>query len=68
MLSLTLPETFQEIRIRDMELPARAIIGVVIRGHKVVIPSGDTLLSPHDRLKIFSMQEDSEKIKKFFFA
>ena len=68
MLSLTLPETFQETRIRDMELPARAIIGVVIRGHKVVIPSGDTLLSPHDRLKIFSMQEDSEKIKKFFFA
>lgn len=68
MLSLTLPETFQEIRIRDMQLPARAIIGVVIRGHKVVIPSGETQLSPHDRLKIFSMQEDSEKIKKFFFA
>lgn len=68
MLSLTLPDTFEEIRIRDMELPARAIIGVVIRGHKVVIPSGDSLLCPRDRLKIFSMKEDCEKIKNFFFS
>lgn len=68
MLSLTLPDTFEEIRIRDMELPARAIIGVVIRGHKVVIPSGDSLLCPRDRLKIFSMREDCEKIKNFFFS
>jgi trk system potassium uptake protein len=68
MLSLTLPDSFEEIRIRDMELPARAIVGVVIRGHKVIIPYGDTLLSRHDRLKIFSMKEDSEKIKNFFFS
>lgn len=68
MLSLTLPDTFEETRIRDLRLPAKAIIGVVIRGHRVIIPHGDTVLSPRDRLKIFSMKEDSEKIKTFFFA
>ncbi len=68
MLSLTLPDNFEEIRIRDMELPAKAIVGVVIRGHKVIIPYGDTLISSRDRLKIFSMKEDSDKIKDFFFS
>ena len=68
VLRLTLPDSFQEIRLRDMRLPVKAIIGVIIRGHKVIIPDGESFLCPRDRLKIFSMQEDSEKIKEFFFT
>jgi len=68
VLRLTLPDSFQEIRLRDMRLPVKAIIGVIIRGHRVIIPDGDSSLCPRDRLKIFSMKEDSEKIKEFFFA
>ncbi len=68
VLRLTLPDTFQEIRIKDMQLPVNAIIGVIIRGHKVIIPNGENTLQARDRLKIFSMKEDSEKIKEFFFT
>ncbi len=67
VLQLTLPDTFKEVQIKDLKLTANAIIGVIIRGHKVLIPNGVTFLQPQDRLKIFTMKEDSEKIKEFFF-
>ena len=67
VLRLTLPDSFQEVQIRDLKLSANAIIGVIIRGHKVLIPNGETHLLPKDLLKIFTMKEDSEKIKEFFF-
>lgn len=68
MLRLTIPDTFKEIRMRDLKLPVNAIVGVVIRGHKVIIPHGETKLLPGDRLKIFTMIEDSDPIKNFFFS
>ncbi len=67
VLRLTLPDTFKEIQIRNLKLSANAIIGVIIRGHEVLIPNGMTSLLPKDLLKIFAMKEDSDKIKEFFF-
>jgi len=67
VLRLTIPDTFKELQIKDLKLSANAIIGVIIRGHQVLIPNGDTSLFPQDRLKIFTMKEDSDKIKEFFF-
>ena len=66
-MRLTISETFKEIKIKDFKFPVNAIIGVIIRGHRVLIPNGDTVISPGDRLKIFTMKEDSETIKKLFY-
>ena len=68
VLRLTIPETFKEVRIKEFKFPVNAIIGVIARGHRVLIPNGDTLLLPGDRLKIFTMIEDSETIKELFFS
>ena len=67
VLRLTIPENFKEVAIRDFRFPVNAVIGVVNRGHRVLIPNGNTLLKPGDRLKIFSMKEDSETLKELFF-
>ena len=67
VLRLTLPDTFKEVQLKELKLTANAIIGVIIRGHQVLIPNGETFLLPKDRLKIFTMKEDSEKLKEFFF-
>lgn len=68
ILRVTIPETFKDIKVKDFKIPVNAIIGVIIRGHKVFIPNGDSLLSPGDLLKIFTMKEDSETIKELFFS
>lgn len=68
VLRLTIPDTFKKVKIMDFTFPVNAIIGVIIRGHKVIIPDGKSVLLPGDRLKIFTMKEDSDTIKDLFFA
>lgn len=68
VLELTTPSSFPAITLKDFKFPVNAIIGAIIRGHRVLIPNGDTLLCPGDQLKIFTMQEDSETIKKLFIS
>jgi len=66
VLELTISSSFKTIMIKDFEFPVNAIIGVIVRGHRVLIPNGNTLLCPGDQLKIFTMQEDSKTIKNLF--
>jgi trk system potassium uptake protein TrkA len=68
VLRLTIPETFKTVQLKDFRFPVNAIIGVVTRGHKIIIPNGETVLAPGDKLKIFTMKEDSESIKELFFS
>jgi trk system potassium uptake protein TrkA len=68
VLELTIPSSFKRTILKDFTFPVNAIIGVIIRGHKVLIPNGNTLLCPKDQLKIFTMNEDSETIKKLFIS
>ncbi len=60
-----LPE-FNNQRIMDLKFPTRAIIGVILRRNKVIIPKGDTLINTNDILIIFTMAEGAEQIKGFF--
>jgi trk system potassium uptake protein TrkA len=64
VLRLVLPETFTEIAVKDFNLPARAIIGVVNRGPGIIIPHGETRLTAGDQLIIFTMAKDAEAIRK----
>lgn len=66
VLRLTLPEKFPDTRIVDIQFQAQAIIGVVRRGRRLIIPSGKTLIQAGDQLKIFTMAKDSEAIKNLF--
>jgi trk system potassium uptake protein len=67
VLRLIVPESFKEIKLKDFQFKANAIIGLISRRHRLLIPNGNTLICPGDRLKIFTMKEDSENIKNLFF-
>ena len=60
-----LPE-FNGNKIMDLRFPARAIIGIIQRRNKVIIPKGDTLITTGDILIIFTTAESAPKIKEFF--
>lgn len=60
-----LPE-FDGQRIMDLKFPTRAIIGVILRRNKVIIPKGDTQINTNDILIIFTMADSAEQIKRFF--
>ncbi len=51
--------------LKTIEFPPGAVVGAVIRKKEILIPSGDTVLRPGDRLVIFSMKKAVSKVEKF---
>ncbi|MBN1615008.1 MAG: Trk system potassium transporter TrkA [Deltaproteobacteria bacterium] len=44
--------------------PPGAILGAIIRGDEIIIPQGNTIVLPHDRLIIFAMQQVAKKLEE----
>ena len=66
VIDIYVPIGFEEKKIMDLQLPEKAIIGIIQRGNKVLIPKGDTLVRAKDNLIVFTMAENSTKVKEYF--
>ncbi|MBQ3043143.1 MAG: Trk system potassium transporter TrkA [Alistipes sp.] len=53
-------------RIRDLGLPADAVIGGIVRGDRVFIAVDDTQVNAYDRVVVFSMPESVMRVAEFF--
>ena len=52
--------------VRDAELPEAALIGLIQKGDKVVVPRGDTRLAEGDVLTIFAMRDSVAEVERLF--
>lgn len=52
--------------LEELKLPKGLIIGAVVRGDNVIIPTGDTRIKANDRIVVFSLAEDLPNLKMFF--
>ncbi len=50
--------------LRKISFPAGAILGAVQRGSEFLIPDGDTVIQPGDRVVVFTRREAIPKIEK----
>ena len=66
VLEINIDDSFKEIKLMDLKLPRRAIVGIIHRNNRVIIPKGDTLIRPEDKLIIFTTKESAPVIKDFF--
>ena len=41
-----------------------AILGAIVRGEEIIIPQGDTIVLPHDRIIIFALQQVLPKLEE----
>ena len=57
---------FNNIRIMDLHLPVKAVISIIQRRNKIIIPKGDTLVKSGDVLIIFTTGENAPQLKEFF--
>ena len=65
-MDIEIPENFETKKLMELKLPTRAVIGMVNRKNRVIIPKGDTLIMAGDDILIFTKNEDAQKIKDFF--
>jgi trk system potassium uptake protein len=66
VIELELPPNFPPIELQGLRLKYFAIIGAVVRGRRILIAKGSTVLSPGDHLFIFCSQEDEEGCRNLF--
>lgn len=52
--------------LRDIRFPRKAIVGAVLQGDEVTIPTGDTNISTGDRVVIFTMPEAVGELDRLF--
>ena len=52
--------------IREVGLPAGAIIGAIVHREEILIPKGDTVLHPDDRVVIFALPAAIPAIERLF--
>lgn len=50
--------------LKEVKFPKGAIIGAVVRNEDVIIPGGDDVILPEDRVVIFALQSSIPKVEK----
>jgi trk system potassium uptake protein TrkA len=50
--------------IRKIKFPKDALIGAIVRGEKVIIPGGDDIIMPDDKVVIFTLSKSIKKVEK----
>ncbi len=58
--------TFKDTTLMQLKLPCRAVIAIIQRGSRIIIPKGQTLIRANDSLLVFTMAGDAQKIRDFF--
>ena len=66
VLDIVIPENFEAKKLMEIKLPTRAVIGIINRKKRVIIPKGDTLVMPNDEIIVFTRNEDAQNIRDFF--
>lgn len=51
------------VPLSQVDFPPGVIIGAVVRGEEIIIPSGNTIILPHDRIIIFALQKVVPKLE-----
>ena len=54
------------IPLRDLGVPAGAVIGVLVRGGQVIVPRGDTRILPGDHVIVFTVESAREETARLF--
>lgn len=66
VLEISVPFNFKTEMIMNLKLPVKAIIAIIQRRNRIIIPRGKTQVMPLDTLIIFTTQDNSDQIKEYF--
>lgn len=68
MLELILPASARVVgqKIANAGLPRGMLIGAIVRGEKIIVPHGDTVMEVNDRLVVFAVPRVSSELGRFF--
>ena len=66
VLEISVPFNFKTDTLMNLKLPCKAIIAIIQRRNRVIIPRGTTQIMPFDNLIVFTTQENADTILNYF--
>ncbi len=66
VLEISVPFNFKTETLMNLKLPCKAIIAIIQRRNRVIIPRGTTQVMPFDNLIVFTTQENADTILNYF--
>ena len=66
VLEINVPFNFKTDTLMNLKLPCKAIIAIIQRRNRVIIPRGTTQVMPFDNLIVFTTQENADAILNYF--
>ncbi|MBT5120250.1 MAG: Trk system potassium transporter TrkA [Planctomycetes bacterium] len=66
VLQLRVPDSMPEVELRNLNAPVFAIVGAILAGDKVTIPSGKDILKGGDQVLVFCSDKDEANTRTFF--
>ncbi len=56
------------VELRDLNLPHGILICAMVRGEEIIIPNGDSMIKPGDRVIVMAIQGRASTVEKLFSA
>ena len=66
VLEISIPFDFKTDTLMNLKLPCKAIIAIIQRRNRIIIPRGTTQVMPFDNLIVFTTQENADAILNYF--
>lgn len=66
IIEITVNDRFDNVKIMDLHMPKKAVVSIIQRRNKIIIPKGDTCLKTGDNIIIFTASENAQAIKSFY--
>jgi trk system potassium uptake protein TrkA len=54
--------------LKSISFPKDAIIGAIINDHSATIPNGDSIIASNDRVIVFTLRRNIQKVENFFMS
>jgi trk system potassium uptake protein TrkA len=68
VIELTLPPDFARVQLQELRPPTFARVGSIMRGRRLIIPSGRDELQAGDQVLIFCTRADEDETRDFFLS
>jgi trk system potassium uptake protein TrkA len=66
VLELSVPESFTPVPVKDLRLPADALVVAVVRRDDALVPGGATLIAPGYRCLVICRAERVDEVRQVF--
>lgn len=66
VVKVEVPAQFPSTRVMDLKFPAEAIIALIRRRRRYLVPNGSTLICANDHLNVFTMTENKDSVQAVF--